>query len=524
MVQGKEKTVIEQREILLQLRKGYSIRKVSRDLRVHRDVIRPIHRAANTYGWINPDSQMPEDDEIDRLIGNKTIQPNHRLDPHAEVIKQWHAEGVNGVVIQRLLKEHRQCDCKIGALRRYINKLCPEQPDPVMVRTTRPGEVMDVDFGFLGQLWDDVHEKFRKAWVFSGRLRHSRKAYRRLVWEQDVKTFLKCHILAFEHFNGVTEIVCLDNLKAGVIKNSIDNDMINRSYKELAEYYDFMISPCRPRTPEHKGGVESDVKYIKNNFWPQIREKKKTFPKLTLREAQKDLDKWDDEVADVRKIRVMRRSPEEIFAFEEKNALKVLPKDRFELTEWFQCIVRKEWWIIHESSYYSVPYKLIGKMVQVRVTDDFTKIFFEHKEVANHSRAKVKGTYHRDPMHAPPYKEEVLNCNRQGLLFKAAELGNQIHQFCQKMLLDRYVDKLRAIRHLLDLAEKYSVSRLNKACERALLFNTIQYSSVKNILEKGLDAEAIAFPTTKPSIIHFKYARDPQEYRCDEVMKTAIHE
>ena len=134
---------------------------------------------------------------------------------------------------------------------------------------------MDVDFGFLGELWDDSRQKFRKAWVFSGRLRHSRKAYRRLVWEQDVNTFLLCHILAFERFGGVPEIVCLDNLKAGVIKSCIDNDMLNRSYKELAEHYDFMISPCLPRTPEHKGGVENDIKYIKGNFWPQIREKKK---------------------------------------------------------------------------------------------------------------------------------------------------------------------------------------------------------------------------------------------------------
>ena len=46
-----------------------------------------------------------------------------------------------------------------------------------------------------------------------------------------------CHIHAFlEHFGGVPSRVVLDNLKAGVIKSCIDNDMLNRSYKELAEY------------------------------------------------------------------------------------------------------------------------------------------------------------------------------------------------------------------------------------------------------------------------------------------------
>ncbi len=210
MVQGREKTVLEKRTILLQLRKGCSIRKINRELGVHRDVIRPIHRAACLHGWINPNSQMPDNAEIERQTNDKPSQSKHRLDPHVDDITQWRREGFSAIVILRLLKDERKCDCKIGALRRYIKKLCPELPDPVMVRATKPGEVMDVDFGFLGKLWDDSLKKLRKAWVFSGRLRHSRKAFRVLVWEQNTKIFLKCHILAFEYFNGVPEIVCLD--------------------------------------------------------------------------------------------------------------------------------------------------------------------------------------------------------------------------------------------------------------------------------------------------------------------------
>ena len=522
MVQGKEKTVLDKREILLQLRKNYSIRKVSRELGVHRDVIRSIYSAACKYGWVNPSTPMPENGEIERLLCSKPSKSAHKLDLFAKDIKQWREDGITAVVIQRLLREKYQCNCRIGSLRRYIKKLCPPVPDPVMVRFTKPGEIMDVDFGFLGILWDGHLQKFRKAWVFSGRLRHSRKAYRKLVWEQDVKTFLKCHILAFEHFNGVVACVCLDNLKAGVIKNSIDNDMINRSYKELAEHYGFMISPCVPYTPEHKGGVESDIKYIKGNFWPQIREKQKSYPKLTLREAQDALDKWDLEVANVRTVRATGRSPEEVFYLEEKQALQLLSSGRFELTAWLECIVRKEWWIIHEGSYYSVPYKLIGKTVQVRITTDFLKIFFEHEEVALHPRAKAKRTYQRNPHHAPPHKEEVLNCNRQGLLFKAAEFGPYVQQFCEKMLLEGHVDKLRAARHLLNLAEKYGINRLNKACERALSFDTVQYCYVKNILEKKLDEEVIPTPPPKPQILQFKYARKPEEYRTEDCVEETL--
>ena len=48
-----------------------------------------------------------------------------------------------------------------------------------------------------------------------------------------------------------------------------------------------MISPCLPRTPQHKGGVENDMNYIKRSFWPEIREKQKTHPHLPLMKLEK---------------------------------------------------------------------------------------------------------------------------------------------------------------------------------------------------------------------------------------------
>lgn len=521
MAQGRKKSMIEKREILLALRRQDSIRKIHRKLRVHRRIIRAIHETATKKGWLNPSTDMPSDYEIAQIdTGASSPKPVHQLDPYVEKIKEWHAEGITAVVIQRFLKTQYRCECKIGALRRYIRKVCPNLPEPVMVRNTTPGEVMDVDFGFLGRLWDPSQQKLRKAWVFSGRLRHSRKAYRRLVWDQNVGTFLFSHILAFEFFEGVPLVVCLDNLKAGVIKSCIDNNMLNRSYKELAEHYDFMISPCFPRTPEHKGGVENDIQYIKGNFWPEIRELLKTCPHINLHQAQEKLDAWDHNIACQRKINGVGRSPNDIFSSEELKVLKDLPLTRFEPTKWLECIVRREWWIIFNGSRYSVPYQLIGKTVLVRVTSQFVKVFFEHQEVAYHSIASFKGTYLRNPNHAPPFKEEVLTCNRQGLLMMATDIGQQTYAFCVKMFSDKNVDKLKPVRCLLKLADKYGKNRLENACERALIYDIIQYASVKNILEKELDKECTQTQVTPPPPNGFKYARNFSDYQLDISSET----
>ena len=69
---------------------------------------------------------------------------------------------------------------------------------------------MVVDFGHLGLTWDAATRSRRRTWVFSGRLRHCRRAYREVVFDQKQETFFACHMHAFEWFGGVPEKVTPD--------------------------------------------------------------------------------------------------------------------------------------------------------------------------------------------------------------------------------------------------------------------------------------------------------------------------
>ena len=248
-----------------------------------------------------------------------------------------------------------------------------------MVRQTVAGQDLDIDFGYLGKFLDE-ERVVRKAWVFCFRLRHSRRTYREVVLDQSSQTFLMAHIRAFEWFGGVPKNVILDNCKAAVIQCTIDNDRISRSYQELAEHYGFIISLCLPRTPEHKGGVEGDVKYTKSNFlsYFSARQKEKNIVVALLKELTDALELWGNEVADTHIIHGVGRSPLEIFNSEEKEALKPLPTSRWELTSWSQCAVRRDWRVMYDSSYYAVPYELIGKTVQICATTSLVRIFYDH--------------------------------------------------------------------------------------------------------------------------------------------------
>ena len=521
-MKGKEKNMTEIRNIIQRLKTGHSIRSIHKALGVYRPIIRELHCLAIEHQWLDPKAPMPTDEDIARARDRKTVSQDHPLDMHKEQLKQWDKEGLSSVVIQRLLTDSSSvgapCAYDVQAIRRYRNKHFPVSTEPVMVRTTAAGKDLEVDFGELGRFLDN-EGVLRRVWLFSLRLRHSRKAYREIVLNQSTHTFLMGHIHAFEHFNGVPENCILDNLKAGVIHSTIDNDMINRSYQELAEFYKFIINPCLPRTPQHKGGVEGDVKYTKGNFlaWFLASQKAQGITTPSIRDLIIALEKWDNEVADLRIIHGIGRTPLDIFQSEEQKALKPLPKTRWEPTRWVQCVVRREWRIMIDSAYYSVPFQLIDKTVQACLTGSFVRVFFENKEVALHELATKKWEYKRKAEHAQPFHEAVLQCSRDGLLCMAKDVGLFTYEVADKILSDPSVDKLKPVRHLLRLSSKYSKERLEKACERAMKCKLFSYASVKSILANNLDSQELDLQkkSTVIPLPSYRFARDANDYRSE---------
>lgn len=525
-MKGKVKTMTEIRNIIHRLRMGQTHRQIHRDLRVHRSTIRELNRLAVIHQWLNTELPMPSDEEITKLWSQKKVKTQfHPLDVYKEQLAIWNKEGLTSIVIHQLLKD--KCSCDVQAIRRYRNKHFPRAVEPVMVRSTVPGRDLELDFGELGRFLDDDQIE-KRVWLFSLRLRHSRKVYREVVLDQMLHTFLMGHVHAFEYFNGVPRNCVVDNLKAAVIRSTIDNDMINRSYQELAEHYGFLISPCLPRTPQHKGGVEGDVKYTKRNFLSYFLAKQKeigvTTPKICdLREA---MEKWDRDVADIHIVHGVGRSPLELFKSEEKHALQPLPKKRWEPTSWSQCSVRKEWRIMINSAYYSVPFQLIGETVEVCMTHSLVRIFHKHKEIALHEKATKKWEYKRKAEHAPPFQEAVLQCSRDGLLALASDIGTFTHQVAYNILSHPSVDKLKPVRYMLKLAEKYSKERLETACQRASNFKMYSYGSVKNILENNLESQPLETPVIGKIVPlpRPRFARDPADYKSTYSDKETFEE
>jgi transposase len=512
----------EKTDVIRRLRLGQAVRAICRETGVHRTVVRRLRDTAAAAGWLEPGTEEPSEREIAVALAQRGRPGEHPLDRYREDLKRWVDERMSYVVMHQLIRE--RYPCSESTVRRYVQRHFPDAPRPVMVRATTPGEVMEVDLGYLGITYDPREKRNRKTYVFSARLRHSRHTWRERVYRQDAQTFFRCHIHAFEHFGGVPQKVVPDNLKAAVIQASVEDPIINRAYHDLARHYGFLISPCLPATPRHKGGVESDIKYVKRNFWPLFVERQRQLGHETScgEEMASELDRWDEEVAQQRIVKGVGRSPRELFDTEEREALKPLPSVRWDPVTVAVAKVQQTWRIQFDRAFYSVPQGYVGRTVQILADSRCVRIFFDNEQITMHERATEPWQYRRKSEHAPPELEEALSTTREGLLTRAVAMGEEIHQVACEIFDRGAVDGLRPVRSLLALERSYGSDRLSAACRRALAYERPEYRCVKNILSANLDLNDDEQSVPRSDRRHeFKFARRPGYFSDESLMEVS---
>ena len=265
---GKRKETMDIREILRQLRAGQSNRAVARATGINRKTVGRYRAWAAKHGLL--EGPLPAWGELHQLVeetltNSSPPQNVSSVEPYRERVGKLRKEGVEIAAIYERLKE-RGYDGSYSSVHRFVRNLEPKSPDVTVRVETPPGEEGQVDFGYAGLMIDPETGKLRKTWLFAMTLSWSRHQYVEFVFDQKVETWLRLHRNAFSFFGGVPMRVVIDNLKAAVIRASVDDPQIQQTYRECAEHYGFLIAPCRPRTPEHKGKVEQGgVHYVKRN-------------------------------------------------------------------------------------------------------------------------------------------------------------------------------------------------------------------------------------------------------------------
>jgi hypothetical protein len=333
----------------------------------------------------------------------------------------------------------------------------------------------------------------------------SRHEYVEFVFDQKVETWLCLHRNSFAYFGGVPERLVVDNLKAAIVRACWHDPQVQRAYRECAEHYGFLIAPCKPGKPEHKGKVEQGgVHYVKRNYLAG-RE-----PQGVTR-ANQDVLRWVEEVAGQRIHGTTRKKPLVRFEELEKAALKPLPASPYEPGLWKQVKLHRDCHVVFEKSYYSAPYRLIGQQLWVRGGIRDVRIYTQdHQLIAVHSRAQEPGERQTVLDHLPAEKVPGLILTRPWCRQQAAQIGPATSAVVQHLLNHRPEDRLRSAGRLLQLGRRFNAERLEAACRRALHFDDPAYLTVKRILEGDLDQQPL--PEYAPSPPASTFVRSAQEF------------
>lgn len=503
---GRRADVLDIREMLRQMRLGASNRAIAEALQASRNTVKKYREWAKEQGLLG--GELPPTDRLMALLQAtmpETPPPQvaSSVEPHRKLVDDWLAKGWESQAMHQKLVKDYGFTGSYSAVWRFVQSLEPGQPEATVRVEVDPGAEAQVDFGYVGKLLDLRTGKLRKAWAFVMTLSFSRHQYVEFVFDQTVETWLRLHRNAFGYFGGVPKRIVLDNLKAAIIQASVEDPEVQRSYRDLAEHYDFLIAPCRPRTPEHKGKVESGVHYLQRNFMA-VHEPK------DIPEANESALDWLENWAGQRIHGTTRQKPLVRFQQVERAALLPLPNEPYDLAVWNKLVVGRDCYVNFDRAYYSAPERLHGHEVWVRGGLNSVGIYEDYKLVALHPRAKEPGERHTILAHLPPEKVPGLTTTRESCAAQAAAIGPDTAQVVGRLLAEKPVDRLPSVKRLLKLEKRYGALRMERACARALQFDDCSTGTVRRILEKGLDL-AVLPPMTVAMLKAPQFARSADE-------------
>jgi transposase len=462
---GKRTHVAKITEIERLLGLGLTSRAISRALGVSRNTVKAVR-------------ERKSDSVIETLEITEVQTPRWvDLVPWEDIHREVQA-GVTLYVLWGEEVENGRVPVQYPAFWKQYEKRYPESKVS-MHRVFQPGTRAEIDYCDGIDIFDPTTGEILKTELFVGVLCHSRYTFAEFSMSQKSEDFLRSHVRMFEFFGGVPEVVSPDNLKSAVTKAHKYDPVLNPAYTRLAEYYDVGVVPAQVRSPKHKAVVERTIQIFQRWFFATVRHR--TFTSLVELNAclREHLEKFNNKIH-----RIFRRSRSEMFEGE-KDFLRPLPENPYEVVVHHRARVHPDCHLAFEKNFYSAPEALRGHLLDVWAGEKIIEIFHGGERVAVHNRSKGRGHFVTQKDHYPEAQRAYCEATPLHTKSQAERIGPQTLELVEGMLSgDTPLKKLRRAQGIVNLSKQYAAEHIEEACSTALRLNQKNRAFIKRVLDK----------------------------------------
>ena len=373
------------------------------------------------------------------------------------------------------------------------------------------GEKLFIDYsGKKPQVIDPKTGEVRNVELFVAVLGASSYTYAEASESQQSQDFIASHMRALEYFGGVPRVLVPDQLKSAVTRPGQYEPVVQRTYQDMAEHYDTVVIPARPRKPKDKAKVEVAVQIVQRFVLGALR-KEQFFSLEALNQRIRE------------RLEALNNSPmkkyngasrRQLFERLDQPVLRPLPLERFVYATWKRVRVNIDYHVALDNHYYSVPYQLASEELEARQTATTVELFHKGKRVASHKRSRESGRHSTITEHMPKAHRAHLEWTPSRLLDWAGKMGPNIAALVQNILETRKHPEqgYRSCLGILRLAKRYDPERLDAACLRALRVGARSYRSVESILKTNLDRVPLPDDSAEREPLDHDNVRGPDYY------------
>jgi transposase len=338
--------------------KGFSIRQVSKVIRVSRNTIRKY--------W-----DMPPDEYAETY---KTANRMTALSAYEQIVLGWLEEYpcMTAAQVRDWLAEKYQLDAAERTVRRYVTRLrekhgITRESEPKReyeaVEELPKGHQLQLDFGTKTVRVADSN-RYIRLYVAVFTLSNSRYKWgvfldRPFLSEDLVRALYGC----FEYIGGMPRQLVYDQDAIIVVSENGGDIIHTHAFSAFLAETKLDVRVCRKADPESKGKIESSVKYVKGNFM--------AYRKYYGLEAwNQSFEAWLVRTGNKKEHGTTKRPPVEMFAEEQEHLLPLYGVASAQMPKEMDRNVRPDNTVLYRSNRYSVDYGTYSKVKEVYLAVD----------------------------------------------------------------------------------------------------------------------------------------------------------